>query len=179
MAKENNALLIDCRSLESTLYPLSNPNLTILVINSNVKHELEGSEYSSRRKQCEEAAKVLGKVSLRDVTLEELELNKLKLSDETYRRARHAVSEIKRTLEAAEALKQEDYQKFGCLMTESHKSLRDDFNVSCAELDELVEIALKSDGVLGSRMTGGGFGGCTVTLVEKNHVESLIETIKV
>lgn len=179
MAKENNALLIDCRSLDSTLYPLSNSNLTILVTNSNVKHELEGSEYSSRRKQCEEAAKILGKVSLRDVTLEELELNKSKLNDETYRRAKHAVSEIKRTVEAAEALNQGDYKKFGNLMTQSHTSLRDDFNVSCAELDELVEIALSSEGVLGSRMTGGGFGGCTVTLLEKNQVENLIEKIKV
>lgn len=96
------------------------------------------------------------------------DLKSINTDEETVRRARHAVSEIQRTVEAAEALKAKNYKKFGQLMIESHNSLRDDFNVSCPEVDQLVELALKVDGVLGSRMTGGGFGGCTVTLVSKN-----------
>lgn len=196
MGKENNALLIDCRSYESKLFAINDPALSVLVINSNVKHQLEGSEYSSRRKQCEDVSKAIGKKSLRDATIQDLENIKDKIDQESFRRARHAITEISRTIEASKALSCNDMITFGHLMNQSHDSLRfllcilasimfklkffrDDFNVSCAELDSLVQIARSSSGVLGSRMTGGGFGGCTVTLVQTSCVNEVIENVKV
>ncbi|XP_009071752.1 PREDICTED: galactokinase, partial [Acanthisitta chloris] len=171
MGKEGHALLIDCRSLETVLVPLSDASLAVLITNSNVRHTLTGSEYPTRRRQCEEAAAALGKTSLRDATMAELEAARSQLSDEVYRRARHVVSEIARTAQAAKALQDRDYSMFGRLMVESHNSLRDDYEVSCPEVDELVAAALEVDGVYGSRMTGGGFGGCTVTLLEADAAE--------
>ncbi|NXD16031.1 GALK1 Galactokinase, partial [Nothocercus nigrocapillus] len=171
MGKEGHALLIDCRSLETVLVPLSDASLAVLVTNSNVRHTLTGSEYPGRRRQCEEAAAALGKASLRDATMAELEAARDRLSEESYRRARHVIGEIARTARAAQALQARDYRAFGKLMVESHNSLRDDYEVSCPELDELVAAALEVDGVYGSRMTGGGFGGCTVTLLEAGAAE--------
>ncbi|NWY94607.1 GALK1 Galactokinase, partial [Loxia curvirostra] len=178
MGKEGHALLIDCRSLETVLVPLSDASLAVLITNSNVRHTLTGSEYPTRRRQCEEAAAALGKASLRDATPAELEEAKSRLGAEVFRRARHVIGEITRTSEAVEALRDRDYKTFGKLMVESHNSLRDDYEVSCPELDALVAAALEVDGVYGSRMTGGGFGGCTVTLLEagaadraKKHIQ--------
>ncbi|XP_064423637.1 galactokinase isoform X2 [Latimeria chalumnae] len=178
LGKEGHALLIDCRSFKTTLVPLTDPNLVILITNSNVRHTLTGSEYPTRCRQCEEAAKSLGKASLREATMDELNAAKGKLDSVVYLRARHVIGEIERTSKAAEALKVGDYRQFGRLMVESHNSLRDDYDVSCPELDELVAKALEVDGVYGSRMTGGGFGGCTVTLVETAAVEKTIQHIK-
>ncbi|XP_072882798.1 galactokinase [Hemitrygon akajei] len=178
MGEAGHALLIDCRSLQVTPVPISDPNLVILITNSNVRHSLTGSEYPTRRKQCLEAAKVLGKDSLRDASMAELEAAKARLDTEVYRRARHVISEIKRTAEAADALKSRNYREFGNLMVQSHNSLRDDYDVSCRELDELVSAAVNGEGVYGSRMTGGGFGGCTVTLLEAAAVEKTIQRIK-
>ncbi|KAM9208309.1 galactokinase isoform 2-T2 [Dugong dugon] len=166
MGQKGHALLIDCRSLETTLVPLLDPRLAVLITNSNVRHALGSSEYPLRRRQCEEVAHALGKESLREVQLEELDAGKELVSKEGFRRARHVVGEIRRTAQAADALNRGDYRAFGRLMVESHHSLRDDFEVSCPELDQLVEAALSVPGVYGSRMTGGGFGGCTVTLLE-------------
>ncbi|NWH56886.1 GALK1 Galactokinase, partial [Geococcyx californianus] len=171
MGKEGHALLIDCRSLETVPIPLANASLAVLITNSNVRHTLTGSEYPARRRQCEEAAAVLGKASLRDATMTELEAARSQLGEEVYRRARHVIGEIARTAQAAQALQNRDYGMFGRLMVESHNSLRDDYEVSCPELDELVVAALEVDGVYGSRMTGGGFGGCTVTLLEAGAAE--------
>ncbi|XP_014806161.1 PREDICTED: galactokinase [Calidris pugnax] len=171
MGKEGHALLIDCRSLETVLIPLTDASLVVLVTNSNVRHTLTGSEYPTRRRQCEEAAAALGKASLRDATMAELEAARSRLGEEVYRRARHVISEIARTVQAAKALQNKDYKTFGRLMVESHNSLRDDYEVSCPELDQLVAAALEVDGVYGSRMTGGGFGGCTVTLLEASAAE--------
>ncbi|KAM6377106.1 galactokinase [Pluvialis apricaria] len=171
MGKEGHALLIDCRSLETVLVPLTDATLAVLITNSNVRHTLTGSEYPTRRRQCEEAAAVLGKASLRDATRAELEAARSQLGEEVYRRARHVIGEIARTVQAAQALQDRDYKTFGRLMVESHNSLRDDYEVSCPELDELVAAALEVDGVYGSRMTGGGFGGCTVTLLEAGAAE--------
>ncbi|NXG66904.1 GALK1 Galactokinase, partial [Hemiprocne comata] len=171
MGKEGHALLIDCRSLETTLVPLTDAGLAILITNSNVRHTLTGSEYPTRRRQCEEAAAALGKASLRDATMAELEGARRQLGEEVYRRARHVIGEIARTAQAAQALQDKDYRMFGRLMVESHNSLRDDYEVSCPELDELVVATLEVDGVYGSRMTGGGFGGCTVTLLEAGAAE--------
>ncbi|NWH48229.1 GALK1 Galactokinase, partial [Fregata magnificens] len=171
MGKEGHALLIDCRSLETVLVPLTDASLALLITNSNVRHTLTGSEYPTRRRQCEEAAAALSKASLRDATMAELEVARSRLGEEVYRRARHVISEIARTAQAAQALQDRDYRTFGRLMVESHNSLRDDYEVSCPELDELVAAALEVDGVYGSRMTGGGFGGCTVTLLEAGAAE--------
>ncbi|NXT71644.1 GALK1 Galactokinase, partial [Chaetops frenatus] len=166
MGKEGHALLIDCRSLETVPVPLGDAGLAVLITNSKVRHTLAGSEYPRRRQHCQEAAAALGKASLRDATLAELEEARARLGDEVFRRARHVVGEIARAARAAQALQHRDYGTFGRLMVESHNSLRDDFEVSCPELDQLVAAALEVDGVYGSRMTGGGFGGCTVTLLE-------------
>ncbi|NWX24878.1 GALK1 Galactokinase, partial [Aegotheles bennettii] len=171
MGQEGHALLIDCRSLETVLVPLMDASLVILITNSNVRHTLTGSEYPTRRRHCEEAAAALGKSSLRDATMAELEEARSQLSREVYRRARHVIGEIARTAQAARTLQDKDYRTFGRLMVESHNSLRDDYEVSCPELDELVAAALEVDGVYGSRMTGGGFGGCTVTLLEAGAAE--------
>ncbi|KFV94938.1 Galactokinase, partial [Eurypyga helias] len=171
MGKEGHALLIDCRSLETVLVPLTDASLAVLITNSNVRHTLTGSEYPTRRRQCEEAAAALSKASLRDATMAELEAARSQLGEEVYRRARHVIAEIARTAQAAQALRDRDYGTFGRLMVESHSSLRDDYEVSCPELDELVAAALEVDGVYGSRMTGGGFGGCTVTLLEAGAAE--------
>ncbi|KAJ6660388.1 hypothetical protein lerEdw1_017811 [Lerista edwardsae] len=184
MGKEDHALLIDCRSLETLLVPLSDPNLVVLITNSNVRHTLTGSEYPTRRRQCEEAAKILGKASLREASMTDLEgvlfskASRSLLSMEVYRRARHVIGEIERTAKAAEALQSREYEKFGQLMVESHNSLRDDYQVSCPELDELVSAAMEIPGVYGSRMTGGGFGGCTVTLLESKAAEKVLTHIK-
>ncbi|XP_063816665.1 galactokinase isoform X2 [Pseudophryne corroboree] len=178
MGKEGHALLIDCRSLEVTPLPLTDPNLCVLITNSNVRHELTGSEYPTRRRQCEEAARALGKETLRDASMEDLEAKKENLSEVCCRRARHVITEIERTSKAAQVLERGDYRLFGTLMVESHNSLRDDYEVSCPELDELVSLAIEVPGVYGSRMTGGGFGGCTVTLLETSVAERTKQQIQ-
>nr|XP_008511563.1 PREDICTED: galactokinase [Equus przewalskii] len=178
LGQKGHALLIDCRSLETSLVPLSDPKLAVLITNSNVRHSLGSSEYPLRRRQCEEVARALGKESLREVQLEELEAGRELVSKEGYRRARHVVGEIRRTAQAAAALSRGDYRAFGRLMVESHHSLRDDYEVSCPELDQLVEAALSAPGVYGSRMTGGGFGGCTVTLLEASTASQAMQHIQ-
>ncbi|KAM6896930.1 galactokinase [Xenentodon cancila] len=178
MGLEGHALLIDCRSLETSPIPLSDPDLVILITNSNVKHSLGNSEYPLRRQQCEEAASILGKGSLRDATIKILEEAKDRMDDVIYRRARHVIEEIERTIQAAEALKKGVYKEFGRLMVESHNSLRDLYEVSCQELDELVSVAMEVEGVYGSRMTGGGFGGCTVTLLQVQAVDRTMQHIQ-
>lgn len=167
-ARADHALLLDCRSLEMKLVPLRDAGLTVLIANTNVKHELTGGEYAQRRSQCESAARKLGLRSLRDATKAQLEAAKPKLDRTEFCRASHVVGEIARTVEAADAAQRGDWQRFGQLMLQSHASLRDDYEVSCPELDVLVELAsemIATGSVIGSRMTGGGFGGCTVSLV--------------
>jgi len=177
MGKENHALLIDCRSMEAKSVPLMDSNVAILIVNSNVKHQLTGSEYPQRRSDCHQAADIMGKKSLRDAHMSDLEANKDKMTEVMYRRARHVITEIERTTSAVTALESDDYKNFGNLMNQSHDSLRDDFEVSCPELDELVTLARRCTGVYGSRMTGGGFGGCTVTLLKKDNVNDVVEFI--
>lgn len=173
-------LLIDCRSETAELVPLDDPGVAVLVINSNVKHELTGSEYPERRAQCELAAKLLGVETLRDATMSDLKRDRSKLSDVLHRRARHVIGEIERTTQAAAALRAREWDRVGELMYASHESLRDDFQVSTEELDALVEIARDvgpAGGVIGSRMTGGGFGGCTVSLVRSGREREIAERI--
>lgn len=179
MGEKDHALLLDCRSLKCKLISLKSPEIAILITNTNVHHNLAVSEYSNRKKQCETAAEILGKRSLRDVGLLELENKKEKMDDLIYRRAFHVVTEIQRTVDAARALEDENYEIFGILMQDSHKSLRDNYEVSCPELNEVVNAALEVDGVFGSRMTGGGFGGCTVTLLKSSCIDSVINNIKI
>jgi galactokinase len=168
------AVLLDCRSLEYKLLPLSE-EAQVVVCDTMVKHELASSEYNKRRAECEAGVKHLtaslpNVTALRDVTLEQLEKYGKDLTDVIFRRCRHVITENARVLEAGEALQKGDLKAFGELMNESHRSLREDYEVSCKELDLMVELAGKVDGVYGARMTGGGFGGCTVNLVSKNHV---------
>jgi len=180
MGQEDQLLLLDCRTRKTELVPLTDPAVEVLIINTNVKHELTGSEYSARRKQCETAAKALGVVSLRDATLETLEQGRTKMEEVVYRRARHVISEIQRTILAAEGVRTSGWPAVGRLMYASHDSLRDDYEVSCAELDAVVAIArgIGSDGgMIGCRMTGGGFGGCAVALVKKAAVDDIKKKI--
>jgi len=170
----NRALLLDCRSLECKLVPLSE-KARFVVCNTMVKHKLASSEYNQRRAECEAGVKHLATrlprvKALRDVTLAELETYRAGLPELIYRRCRHVVSENGRVLEAAKALEAGDLTHFGALMNQSHCSLRDDYEVSCRELDLMVEFAREAPGVYGARMTGGGFGGCTVTLVANEGV---------
>lgn len=173
-------MLIDCRSLEVETVPFQAPDISILIANSNVKHELNASEYGQRRAQCEAALGKLGESSWRDVTPDQLEQHRLDLTPVEFRRGQHVVSEIERTLAAAHAIVNNGWQLAGELMYASHESLRDNYQVSCSELDLLVEIASKiglQGGVFGSRMTGGGFGGCTVSLVQTTRLESVVESL--
>ena len=160
--KANRALLIDCRSLEYQLFPLAE-KASFVVCNTMVKHKLASSEYNQRREQCEAgvkhlAARLPNVTALRDVTLVELEEYRAGLPELIYRRCRHVLGENARVLAAGRALAAGDLSHFGEFMNESHRSLRDDYEVSCRELDLLVEIAWATPGVYGARLTGGGFG---------------------
>ncbi len=182
LGREGHLLLLDCRTRKTELVPMSDPSVALLVINTNVKHELSGGEYAERRAQCEEAARNLGVKSLRDVTPEQLEKGKGKLSEVVYRRARHVIGEIERTVHAAEGIRASSWPSVGNLMYASHASLRDDYEVSCVELDDVVEIAEDigyKGGVYGCRMTGGGFGGCCVALVKADCVDAITKKIAV
>lgn len=159
----------------------------MLVTNSNVKHELTGSEYPDRVRQCRTAVAILQQAygsenirALRDATMEMLEAcrDHPDMTPLVYRRARHAIGEDRRTLAAVEALRVGDFESAGRFMVQSHVSLKEDFEVSCDELDLLVELAMEVEGVYGSRMTGGGFGGCTITLVKKSALATLREFLK-
>lgn len=185
MGKSGNLLLLDCKTNTFQLVPFGKggDSPIILVTNSNVKHELSGSEYPDRVKQCQRAVQILKTKysqvnSLRDATMEMLESVKADMEDVVYRRARHVIDENVRTLATVKALESKNYEGVGQYMTQSHNSLRDDYEVSCEELDFLVKVALQVPGVYGSRMTGGGFGGCTVTLVAKSAVKELEKALR-
>jgi galactokinase len=176
LGRKDHLLLIDCRSRKPELVPLRDASLGVLIFNTNVKHELSGGEYAERRAHCEEAARALGIPALRDASEALLEEAKPKLNPTVYRRARHVIGENLRTTQAATAIRAGDWMKVGELMYASHDSLRDDYEVSCTELDEVVELARElgtGGGVLGCRMTGGGFGGCAVALVRTSAVETI------
>ena len=176
MGKEGNAIFLDTNSMEFEYAPLNLEGMKLMVTNTNKKHSLVDSEYNLRREQCGRALadlqKKLDVKTLGDLSIEEYEANKSLIEDEVCRRrAKHAVYENQRTIEAVAALKAGDVEYFGKLMNESHVSLRDDYETSCKEADILAEEAWKIPGVLGSRITGGGFGGCTVSIVKDEAVE--------
>ena len=183
-AKAGHALRIDCRSLESTLVPVDLSEAAIVVCDTNVKHNLASSEYNKRRAECEQGVQLLRVVlpeisALRDVSMSQFETHQHRLPEPIRRRCRHVITENARTLSAAEALKARDLKTMGVLMAESHRSLRDDYEVSCAELDLMFEIAQSLDQVIGARMTGGGFGGCTINFVRRDGLEEFCEEILV
>jgi galactokinase len=172
-----HALMLDCRSLEFKLLPIPG-HVRLMVCNSMVKHEHATSGYNTRRRECEEGFRALSQAlpgirALRDVTLVELEKHADRLSPVIYKRVRHVVTENDRVKRAASALETGDVAAFGRFMADSHRSLRDDYEVSTPELDLMVELASGHEGVHGSRMTGGGFGGCTINLVDASQAEEV------
>jgi galactokinase len=175
LGKDGHALLIDCRSLEVEHVPLrlDEADVSVVIVDSKVPRRLADTPYNQRREECAEAAHRLGVPALRDAALEQVE----SLPEPLNRRGRHVVRENQRVLDAMQALKARDFDRFGALMRRSHESMRDDFEASCPELDLLVELAVESPGVLGARLTGAGFGGCTVNLVRSESIEELRRTV--
>jgi len=174
--QKDHALLLDCRSLAYRHQPIPE-EVRLVICNTMVRHRLAGGEYNQRRRECELAAQsfsrlVPGVTALRDVSMEQFEKYGTALPEIVRKRCRHVITENARVIEAAEALTRQDLPQFGQLMKESHISLRDDFEVSCRELDTMVELADQIDGVYGARMTGGGFGGCTINLVRSDRVDA-------
>ena len=181
--KADHAVMLDCRSLESRALPLPD-DVKLVVCNTMVKHELASSEYNARREQCEEGVRILSQHlpnvnSLRDVAVpDDVERFRAELGEVVFKRCLHVTTENDRVLKAADALRDRDLKTFGKLMYESHQSLRDDYEVSCKELDAMVDLAKPIKGVFGARMTGGGFGGCTINLVSVEAVDEFIQTIQ-
>jgi len=176
MGVNGHALLIDCRSLEATPIPVPG-GVSIMIMDTAKQRGLVDSEYATRRAQCEEAARVLGVPALRDATREQVEAAREQLGDLLYRRARHIVTENLRTQATAMALRSGGLKTAGQAMRESHASLRDDYEVSCRELDIMSDLANAQPGCYGARMTGGGFGGCAVALVEDGAVEAFVQAV--
>ena len=173
--KAGHAVMLDCRSLDFELVPIPQ-NVRLVICNTMVKHELSGGEYNERRAQCEEGVRLLAKYfpgvkALRDISPQQLESRAADLPDIIYRRCSHVVHEDQRVLEAVRSFGAGDLKNVGKLMLESHASLRDLYEVSCRELDVMVEAAFGLPGWYGGRMTGGGFGGCTVNMVEHDHAQ--------
>ncbi len=182
MGKKDHAIFLDTATLNYTYAPVKLTDARIVITNSNVKHSLVSSAYNDRRRECETALKELQKVvdiqTLGDLTEEQFEAAKEAISDPICRkRAKHAVYENQRTIRAVQALNAGDVEEFGRLINASHVSLRDDFETSCEETDLLASLAWEIPGVLGSRITGGGFGGCTVSIVKNEAVDTFISTI--
>ncbi len=182
LGRKGHALLIDCRSLQAEQVRFAPNDAAVVICDSKVKHKLAASEYNTRRTECETAVEILRGFlpnikQLRDVSVEDFEIYAERLPEIIRKRCRHVVTENERTLNAAEALRENNYTEFGRLMFLSHASLRDDYEVSCRELDLLVKIAGNCAGILGARMTGGGFGGSTVNLVRRENLDEVIEKI--
>jgi galactokinase len=182
LGREGHALLIDCRSLEITPIGIDTADVALVICDTGVRHELASSEYNLRRAECEEGVRILRQVlpdidSLRDVSIEDLERFEMILPEPIRGRCCHVVSENMRTLLTAGLLQQGAFERVGELMAASHRSLRDAYQVSCAELDLMVELAGAIDGTLGARMTGGGFGGSTVNFVRRDAVDRFRDEI--
>lgn len=178
----DHALLLDCRDLSFKLAPIP-PSVALVIANSMVKHAVTGGEYTSRRAQVEEAAAVIARHRpevrfLRDATLEDLANYGAEMSPNALKRARHVISENTRTVAAADALISHDLKELGRLMAEAHRSYSHDFEASCEECDAMVELAQDLPGLIGARLTGGGFGGCTVNLVEANDAPRFVEVLR-
>jgi galactokinase len=180
--RAGHALMLDCRSLDFKLLPIPR-HLRLMVCNTMVRHEHASSGYNTRRHECEHGLRALTEIlpgirALRDVTLDDLEKHSNRLSQVIYKRVRHVVTENDRVKRAASALETGDIPEFGRLMADSHRSLHDDYEVSTLELDLMVELANGREGVYGARMTGGGFGGCTINLVEAAHAQEVQQRLE-
>ena len=180
--KQNQVIKLDCRSLDYTYFPFDMRDYRLLLVNTGVKHALAASEYNKRRSECEAGVNILQQYddsvnALRDATIELLTNHKNEFSPTIYKRCVYVVEENIRVQQACDALVAGDFELFGKLMYRSHEGLKDKYEVSCPELDSLVEIARTVDGVLGSRMMGGGFGGCTINLVERNKTTSFRQSV--
>jgi galactokinase len=184
MGKENAVIRLDCRSLDFEYFPFNAPDYRLVLCNTMVKHSLVDSEYNTRRAECEEGISILQKYdpsvqTLRDVTLDFLKKHTTDLREVVFRRCKYVIEEIERVEQACEALKKNDFDALGKLMYATHEGLQYDYEVSCQELDFLVEKAKDTEGVAGSRMMGGGFGGCTINLVKADRVEAFIENMSI
>ena len=182
LAHPRSALFLDCRSLAYEHIPFDAPGYALVIANTNKPHGLVDSEYNRRRQECEEGAHILGQhldgiTALRDVLRDDFADFRETLSETVANRCEHVIFENDRVLRSIDALKRNDFERFGALMNASHDSLRDLYEVSCRELDVLVDIARSCEGVLGARMTGGGFGGCTISLVAADRVQALEDAI--
>ena len=181
--KSGHVLRIDCRSLEYVYFPFNYDNISIVLIDTNVSHSLASSEYNQRRKECSDGVKIIWEdypevTSLRDVSLEILQEYKSKIDQVIYRRCKYVVEENDRLLKACEALSVHDLKEFGALMYQTHEGLSKDYEVSCRELDYLVELLKDNSKVYGSRMMGGGFGGCTINLIENDAINTITTKVK-
>jgi len=184
MSKKDHLILLDCLSLEAEFIPANFKSCKILLINSKVSHSIADSEYNTRRKECESGLKIIRDQyeeveTLRDVTLELLDSCKSQLSEKQTNRVLYVFQENKRVLAAANLLNSGELQAFGKLMYQSHYGLRDLYEVSCEELDFLVKFSEEKDFIYGSRMMGGGFGGCTINLIEEAHIADFSEEITI
>ena len=175
--KKDCLMRLDCRSLEFKYFPFKPVGYKLVLVNSQVKHELVDSPYNKRRESCERVAKTLGVETLRDADMSMLEAAKAQISDEDYKRAVYVIGEKQRVLDVCEALEKGDYETVGQRMYETHHGLSKDYEVSCEELDFLNDVA-KECGVTGSRLMGGGFGGCTINLVKEEHYDTFVQTAK-
>ena len=175
--KKDCLMRLDCRSLEFKYFPFKPVGYKLVLVNSQVKHELVDSPYNKRRESCERVAKTLGVETLRDADMSMLEAAKNQISDEDYKRAMYVIGEKQRVLDVCEALEKGDYETVGQRMYETHHGLSKDYEVSCEELDFLNDVA-KECGVTGSRIMGGGFGGCTINLVKEDLYDSFVQTAK-
>ena len=173
--RQGKLMRLDCRSMEYEYFPFNPDGYRLVLIDSVVKHELVDSPYNKRRQSCERVAATLGVDTLRDATMEMLDNARPRISDEDYRRARYVIGEKQRVLEVCDALKRDDYDTVGRMMYLTHDGLRDDYEVSCEEIDFLNDIA-RECGVTGSRIMGGGFGGCTINLVKDELYDRFIQT---
>jgi galactokinase len=178
MGKAGSALLLDCRDLttESIPFDVASAGLELLIIDTQAHHALVDGGYAQRRADCESVVAKLGIVSLRHLSLDQLEAARSQLTEIEYLRARHAVTEIARVLDAVTALRSSDFETLGVLINRSHESLRDDYAVSCPELDVAVSASLAA-GALGSRMVGGGFGGSAIALVSQQDIEKVKQSV--
>jgi galactokinase len=180
--EKDKVLRIDCRSLEYKYYPFAFPNISIVLFDTRVSHSLASSEYNRRREECREGVALIKKYypevnSLRDVSLEMLQKSKQMMDPTIYRRCKYVVEENDRVLDACRELEKGDLKAFGSYMIKTHAGLSQDYEVSCRELDYLVELVKDNPHVYGSRMMGGGFGGCTINLIETNHIEQTSTTV--
>ncbi|GHA29416.1 galactokinase [Salinimicrobium marinum] len=182
MSKKGHLILLDCKSLKAEFIPADFKNCKILLLNTNVEHNLAEGEYNTRRRECEEAVKIIQKSypevhSLRDVNFEILEKTKHELPEKNYQRSFYVLKENERVIKATEAIKSGNIEVFGKLMYQSHEGLQHHYEVSCAELDFLVDHSRNKEFIYGSRMMGGGFGGCTINIIEENEISGYVQEV--